>query len=73
MKFGSGKLSHLRKCTDGKEIFFSCPVWLPIIAAARSKAWTVFARSNAGIVGSNPTEGMDVCVRVYSVFVLSSV
>jgi hypothetical protein len=30
--------------------------------AARSKAWTVFARSNAGIVGSNPTQGMDVCV-----------
>jgi hypothetical protein len=36
-------------------------------SAARSKAWTVFARLNAGIVGSNPTEGMDVCV--YSEFV----
>jgi hypothetical protein len=43
---------------------------LPITVAARSKAWTVFARSNAGIVGSNPTRGMDVCV--YSVFVLGS-
>jgi hypothetical protein len=30
--------------------------------AARSKAWTVFARSNAEIVGSNPTQGMDVFV-----------
>jgi hypothetical protein len=30
----------------------------------------VFARSNIGMVGSNPTQGMDVCV--YSVFVLSS-
>jgi hypothetical protein len=30
--------------------------------AARSKAWTVFARSNAGIVGSNSSQGMDVCV-----------
>jgi hypothetical protein len=28
--------------------------------AAQSKAWTVFARSDAGIVGSNPTQGMDV-------------
>jgi hypothetical protein len=39
-----------------------------IRVAARSKAWTVFDRSNTGIVGSNPTQGMDVCV--YSVFVL---
>jgi hypothetical protein len=38
--------------------------------AAQCKAWTVFARSKAGIVGSNPTQGMDVCVCVYSVFVL---
>jgi hypothetical protein len=41
--------------------------------AARSKAWTVFARSDGGIVGSNPTQGMDVCVFVYSVFMLSCV
>jgi hypothetical protein len=41
---------------------------MPITVAALSKAWTVFARSNAGIVGSNPTRGMDVCVCVYSVF-----
>jgi hypothetical protein len=38
--------------------------------ATQSKAWTVFPRSNAGILGSNPTQGMDVCV--YSVFVLGS-
>jgi hypothetical protein len=43
---------------------------VPITVAARSKARTVFARSNAGIVGSNPTRGMHVCV--YSVFVLGS-
>jgi hypothetical protein len=30
----------------------------------------VTARSNDGIVGSNPTQSMDVCVCVYSVFVL---
>jgi hypothetical protein len=29
--------------------------------AARSKARTVFGRSNTGIVGSNPAWGMDVC------------
>jgi hypothetical protein len=39
--------------------------------AARSKAWTVFASSNAGIVGSNPNRGKDVCVWVYFVLVLS--
>jgi hypothetical protein len=36
--------------------------------AARYRAWNAFARSNTGIVGSNPTRSMDVCV--YSVFVL---
>jgi hypothetical protein len=41
----------------------------PITVAARPKARTVFARSNAGIVGSNPTQGMDVCMCVYSVCV----
>jgi hypothetical protein len=35
---------------------------MPIAAAARSNARTVFARSNTAIVGSNPTGGMDVCV-----------
>jgi hypothetical protein len=44
----------------------------PITVVARSKAWTVFARSNTGIVGSNPTWRMDVCVRLL-VFVLSCV
>jgi hypothetical protein len=43
---------------------------LPITVAAVSKARTVFARSNAGIVGSNPTQGMDVCVRVFCVCVV---
>jgi hypothetical protein len=44
-----------------------------IIVAAHSKAWTVFARSNTGIVGSNPSRDMDICLCVYSVFVLSCV
>jgi hypothetical protein len=49
----------------------------PITVAERSKAWSVFARSDAGIVGSDPTRGMDVCVCVcvcvYILFMLSSV
>jgi hypothetical protein len=36
-----------------------------ITVAAQSKAWTVFARSNTGVVGLNPTRIMDVCVRVF--------
>jgi hypothetical protein len=38
---------------------------LPITVAAWSKAWTVFVRPNAGIVGSDPTWSMDVCVRLF--------
>jgi hypothetical protein len=39
--------------------------------AARSRAWTVFTRSNTGIVSSNSNQGMDVCiVCVYYVFVM---
>jgi hypothetical protein len=30
------------------------------MVAERSKACTVLARSEAGIMGSNPTQGMDV-------------
>jgi hypothetical protein len=38
----------------------------PVTVAERSKACTVFARSEAGIVGSNPTQGMDVrCVCAF--------
>jgi hypothetical protein len=44
---------------------------LPITVTARSEAWTLFSRSNAGIMGSNPNQGMDVCILcVYSVFLL---
>jgi hypothetical protein len=40
----------------------------PVTATARSNAWTVFAHSDAGVVGLNHTEGMDICH--YSLFVL---
>jgi hypothetical protein len=35
-----------------------------------SKAWTASIRSNTGIMDSNPTPGMDICVCVYYLFVL---
>jgi hypothetical protein len=41
----------------------------PITVAVRSKAYAVFARSNTGIVGSNPAQRMDVCVRLLCVCV----
>jgi hypothetical protein len=44
---------------------------LEITVAASSKAWTVLARSNTDIVGSNPTRSMDVCTFI--LFVLSCV
>jgi hypothetical protein len=38
----------------------------PVTVAERSRARTVFARSEAGIMGSNPTQGMDLwCVYVF--------
>jgi hypothetical protein len=36
---------------------------VPVPVAERSEERTVFGRSNTGIVGSNPTRGMDVCPR----------
>jgi hypothetical protein len=45
---------------------------MPITVAVQSKAWNVFAHLNTGIMGLNPTQGMDICLR-YSVFVLSCV
>jgi hypothetical protein len=43
--------------------------WLPIKVAEKSKAWNVFARSNTGIVGPNPTQDTDVCLRLFCVCV----
>jgi hypothetical protein len=38
--------------------------------AERSKAWIVFARSKAAIVDSNPTQCLDVCLRLFRVYVV---
>jgi hypothetical protein len=37
---------------------------LPITVAVRSKTRNAFTRSNTGIVGLNPTEGMNVCLFI---------
>jgi hypothetical protein len=51
--------------------FYSLTMKGLITVAAQSKAWTVFTRANAEIVGLNPTQGMEVyIVCFYSVFVL---
>jgi hypothetical protein len=36
-------------------------------------AWIICALSNAGIVGSNPTQGMNVCVRLFCICVVPCV
>jgi hypothetical protein len=38
--------------------------------AARSKGGNVFYRSNTGIVGSNPTRGIDVYLHLFCVFIV---
>jgi hypothetical protein len=45
-------------------LMFLLLIELPVSMAERSKASTVFGRSNIGIAGSNPSSGMDVCPRV---------
>jgi hypothetical protein len=54
---------------DIQFIYIPLHVSKPITKAMRSKAWTAFARSNTGIMGSNPTQGMDVCLRLFCVCV----
>jgi hypothetical protein len=51
---------------------FCCYVYeMKIIVAAQSKAWTVFARLNAGTVGSNPTQGIE-CLCAFVVLCVGS-
>jgi hypothetical protein len=40
---------------------------MPITVATRSKAWTIFSRSSAGIVGSILIQGMVIFVRLFCV------
>jgi hypothetical protein len=41
-----------------------------ITVAAWSKVWTVFVRSNVGVMGLNPTQVMDVCVHLFCICVV---
>jgi hypothetical protein len=70
------KSGHANKLANNAVILL-ISLWMnrlkPITMAAWSKAWTVFARWNAGIVGSNPTQGMHICVRLFCVCVVLSV
>jgi hypothetical protein len=49
--------------------FYHTNIVMPVTVAEPSKPWTVFARADAGTVGSNPTQGMNVqclgCVFVF--------
>jgi hypothetical protein len=56
------KLPHLDDAISSALVTF-----LAITLAAQSKTLTVFARSKTGIVGSNPTQDMDVSVRLFFV------
>jgi hypothetical protein len=60
-----------------REMFSSLPDFCTFFGVyancADHSGRTVSARSNIGIVGSNPTRGMHVCVCIYSVSVLSCV
>jgi hypothetical protein len=38
--------------------------------AALSKAWPAFANIKTGIMGSNPTRCMDVCIRLFRISVV---
>jgi hypothetical protein len=67
----SGSIGHIYIYIDFREgrrdydIFKQLSLIVPVTVAELSKACIVFARSEAGIVGSNPTQGMDVwCVCV---------
>jgi hypothetical protein len=49
------------------EVLSNLNMPLLITVASPSKAWTVFFRSDVGIVGSNPTWDIDVCVLLFCV------
>jgi hypothetical protein len=67
-----GKPATNRLSYGAANVVIKC-MWVdlwPITVASRSKAPTVFARSNTAIVGSNLTQGLDVCVRLFCVCVV---
>jgi hypothetical protein len=61
-------IHRLRSCTT--HFYLDRSHIRPTTVAAPFKAWTVFALSNAVIVGSNPTQGIDACVLLFRVCVI---
>jgi hypothetical protein len=55
-----------RKWKDRFEMHIS--MFMPITVPSRPKPWTVYARSDTGVVRSNPTGGMVVCLRLFYVW-----
>jgi hypothetical protein len=62
--------SYIMVYTSKRIIIIIIIITIPITEAERSKARNVFARLNTEIMGSNPTRGMDVCVRLFCVCVV---
>jgi hypothetical protein len=52
-------------------LFIPLTIYAPITVNLRHKARNAFSRTDTGIVGLNPTRGIDVCLRLFYVcFVL---
>ena len=50
--------------------YYCALVHILITVAARSGAWAVFTRLSTGILGLRPARGIDICVRLFCVYVL---
>jgi hypothetical protein len=57
--------SRVLSAGNANKILFNYNTVRPVTVAARFKAWSVFTRLNAGIMGSNITQGMDVCLSLF--------
>jgi hypothetical protein len=68
--------SHFVSCPNRpatlgvQRVFTYRLLYEPITVAVLTKAKNIFARSNTGIVGSNPTRGIDVCMQFFRVHVV---
>jgi hypothetical protein len=57
--------------TDARVEFYEFRKWSkPVTADAPSKEWNSFVSSNTVILGSNPTRGIYVCLRLFCIYVV---
>jgi hypothetical protein len=67
---------HIFQLTPFDKAWSQIYIYIAVVLLTCRSHWprgvsrTVFGRSDAGIVGSNPTQGMDVCVRLFCVCVV---